>query len=150
MDFAKISCDFPLHGIVKNLIIIFRRSFLIFFSLSFDHFSSFFLSGFWSSFFLGTPSCACFSYYISESNPWKTQIISWNSVENATSTRFKLIFSMVSSSNKPHHFHLKSIMHSFPRCIFMLHFGLEKTKSTYCNLLAKGWDEDLCQNLSHN
>ena len=55
-------------------------------------------------------------------------------VENATSTRYKLAFSLVSSSNKSHHSHLKSIMHSFPRCIFMLHFDLEKTKS--CKYVA--------------
>ena len=30
------------------------------------------------------------------------------------------------------------IMHSFPRCIFILHFDLEKTRSTCCNLVAKG------------
>ena len=31
---------------------------------------------------------------------------------------------------------MKSIIHSFPRYIFMLHFDLEKTKSTCCNLVA--------------
>ena len=35
-------------------------------------------------------------------------------------------------------------MHSFPPCIFMLHFDLEKTKSTCCNLAAKQ-----AQNLSN-
>ena len=48
------------------------------------------------------------------------------SVENATSTRYKLGFSLVSSSTKLHHSHLKSIMHSRGPCIFMLHFDLEK------------------------
>ena len=30
----------------------------------------------------------------------------------------------------------------------MLHFDLEKTKSTCCNLVAKGWGWDLGQNPS--
>ena len=56
---------------------------------------------------------------------------------------------MVSSSSKSHRSHLKSIMHWFPRCIFMLHFDLEKAKSTCSNLVAKGWSWDLGQNLSN-
>ena len=35
------------------------------------------------------------------------------------------------------------------RCIFMLHFDLEKTKSTCRNLAAKGWGWDLGQELSN-
>ena len=65
-DFAKAFlkgfADFPLYGIVKNLIIPInplRRSFLILFSLSVYH-SSPFLSKVWISFFQGTPSCGCF------------------------------------------------------------------------------------------
>ena len=47
-------------------------------------------------------------------------------------------FSLVSSSNRSSHLNLKSMMRSFPRCIFMIHFDLEKTKSTCCNLITKG------------
>ena len=60
-DFAKITCDFPLHGIGKNLIKYLQKLCNIFLIIN--------LSSFWSSFFLGTPSCGCFSQYISESNP---------------------------------------------------------------------------------
>ena len=31
----------------------------------------------------------------------------------------------------------------------MLHFDLEKTKSTFCNLVAKGWDIDSGKNLNN-
>ena len=65
------------------------------------------------------------------------------------STHYKLVFSLVSSSSKLHHSHLKSIMRWFSRCIFMLHFDLEKTKSTCRNLAAKGWGWDLGQELSN-
>ena len=74
---------------------------------------------------------------------------SHESVENATSTSYKLVFFLVSNSKKSHHSHLKSIMHSFPRCTFMIHFDLEKTKIACCILVAKGWGWDLGQNLSN-
>ena len=45
-------------------------------------------------------------------------------------------FFLVSSSNKSDHPPLKCIIHSFPRYVFMLHFDLGKTKSTFCNLVA--------------
>ena len=70
-------------------------------------------------------------------------------VENVTSTRYKLAFPLLPNSNMLHHSHLKNIMHSLPRCIFMLHVDLEKIKSTCRNLVAKGWDWDLGQNLSN-
>ena len=53
------------------------------------------------------------------------------SVENATSASYKLALSLVSSSDKLHHSHLKSIMHSYQCCIFMLHIDLEKNMKVH-------------------
>ena len=72
-----------------------------------------------------------------ECNPWKNNFLKkFISVRNVTSTRYKLAFFLVSSSNKNHHPHLESIIHSFPRYIFTLHFDLGNTKNIWCNLVA--------------
>ena len=129
-----------------------RRSFLIFFSLSVYHSSPFSIKILDQLFSRNTFLWLLQLIHVCTSNPLKIQIILWYnflSVENATSTRYKLAFSLVSSSSKWHHSHLKSIMHWFPRCTFMLHFHLEKTKSTCCNLVAKGWGWNAGQNLSN-
>ena len=61
--FAKITYDLALYGIVKNLIIYFAEAFRSFSHYqSTYHFSLFFLSSFWSSFFFPeAPSCGFFS-----------------------------------------------------------------------------------------
>ena len=60
------------------------------------------------------------------------------SVEKTTSTRYKLAFSLAKSSSKLHHSHLKSIIHWFPHCIFMLHFDLKKDQKYMLQLSCEG------------
>ena len=68
-------------------------------------FSFFFFSKCLSSFFLGKPLSDCFSWYMSERRTLKKLLKKFlklfTSVEKPTSTRYKLSFSLVSSSNKP-------------------------------------------------
>ena len=59
-DFAKITCDFHLFRIVKNLIIYFAEAFQYFPHYQFTTLFLFLLR-FWSRFFLETTSCGCFS-----------------------------------------------------------------------------------------
>ena len=51
-DFAKTTCDFPLYGIVKNVIICFVEAFWYFFHCQFTTLPPLFLSSFWNGFFL--------------------------------------------------------------------------------------------------
>ena len=66
--FLKDFADFPLYGIVKNLIIYFEEAFWYFSHYQFTTLLPF-LSKFWISFFQRTPSSGCFSWYMSERNP---------------------------------------------------------------------------------
>ena len=116
-DFAKITCDFPVYGIVKNLIIYFSKAFRYFshyqfitvLPLSYPVFGA---AYFWEHFPLVVSANTCLKVTLKNSN----NFLRWSiDVENATSTRYKLVLSLVSSKNTSHHSHLKSIMHPFPK-----------------------------------
>ena len=148
-NFAKITCDFPLYGMVKNLMICFAEAFQYFFIINLSHFPLFLITFLEHIFHLPVVVSADTCLKVTPKKLKQFPEIIYKCRDNATSTRYKLPFSLASTSNKSHHSHLKSIMHWFSRCVFMLHFDPENTKKTCCNLVAKGQGWDLGQKLSN-